>query len=586
MDRKVNVSQESKIARESAFVAAHARACAANWPAALPRDAHYPFGEIGLPEYLKRWASLQPDKPAVIFYGRATTYRELDQQSDRFAALLALRGIRSGDRVAVFLPNCPQFMVAFYGILKLGAVHVPVNPMYTAEELGHVLIETQASAIVMLDQLHPILARSRGAGRLKVVLTTNQSELLPESPPIPFPDALAHPKSTPHGALDFFLALAATDAPSAQFESDLNAPAAINFTGGTTGLPKGCVHTQGDMLYTASTGVTFALRLNRTSVTLCFFPVFWMSGQNSALIIPIFSGGTVVLLAKWDPSAFMAAVQTYGVTHAKSLVDNVVELLGNPLRKEFNLRSLEYIHCVSFVKKLDPAVRAKWLDLTGSVLAESGWGMTETQSHDTFTTHMQQDDMDLRSGAGFVGLPVPGTEFKICDPETGELKDFNEEGEICVRSPSVFKGYWKGDAAGLRSPLRDGWFHSGDIGLISPKGYLYFRGRRKEMLKVRGMSVFPGEIEAAIGQHPATRACAVIGLEDPATGQRPVAFVCLREDFHPRPGIQEFSEWCRSRLAKYKMPEIRIVPSLPMTQTGKVRKEELKRLVSQEESAS
>ncbi len=206
--------------------------------------------------------------------------------------------------------------------------------------------------------------------------------------------------------------------------------------------------------------------------------------------------------------------------------------------------------------------------------------MTETQTCNTFAYGMQDDDLDLRAQPIFVGLPVPGTEFKICDFEGGELLPPGAEGELCVRTPTLLKGYWnKPDAT--RESLRNGWFHTGDIGLIDEHGYLHYLGRRKEMLKVNGMSVFPAEIEALLGQHPAILGSAVLGRVDEDRGQLPVAFVMLKPEAIGTVDNAALVQWCRANMAVYKVPLVQIVDALPLTATGKVRKQDLAPLAEQ-----
>jgi acyl-CoA synthetase (AMP-forming)/AMP-acid ligase II len=273
----------------------------------------------------------------------------------------------------------------------------------------------------------------------------------------------------------------------------------------------------------------------------------------------------------------MTAVERYRVTGGGMIVDNLVEILEHPDAAKYDLRSLRGLGVSSFVKKLTLDYRRRWQALAGSNVAESAWGMTETHTADTFTGGMQDDDMDLHARPIFVGLPMPGTEFKILDFETGALKPLGEEGELVVRSPSLLKAYWNKPEETARA-LRDGWFHTGDIGLIDEQGYLHFLGRRKEMLKVRGMSVFPAEIEALLGKHPAVAGTGVTGRADTERGQVPVAFVRLRPEARGTVTESEIVAWCRANMATYKVPEIRFVDELPLTATGKVKKEELRTL--------
>jgi len=548
-----------------------------NWPQEAPRAPHYPFGERPLTDYLREWARRTPEKPALIFYGAELSYSELDRQSDRFAAWLAAHGARKGDRVAVFLPNCPQFHIVFFGILKLGCVHAPVNPLFKERELIYELNDTEAEIIVSLDQLFPLVETVKSRTKLREVVVTSFADVTPQEPTIPVPESVMQPKLDCPGATDLLAALGALPDGCPTVEVGLDDLAALNYTGGTTGMPKGCAHTQRNMLYTAATACTIGGR-NSADVSLNFMPVFWIAGEDVAVIFPIFAGYTCVLLARWDPVAFMAAVDRYQVTTTGMLVDNLVEILERPEVGNYDLGSIRRLGVSSFVKKLNIEYRRRWQALTGGNVVESAWGMTETHTADTFTIGMQDDDFDLRSKPIFVGMPMPGTEFKILDFETRELKPLGEEGEITVRSPSLLKSYWNKPEATAEA-LRDGWFHTGDIGMIDEQGYLHFLGRRKEMLKVKGMSVFPAEIEALLGQHQSVLGSGVIGVEDAERGQVPVAFVRVRPEDRGLLTEAELIEWCRRNMATYKVPRIHFIDDLPLTATGKVKKEELVRLL-------
>ncbi len=546
---------------------------ARNWPAGVPRELHYPLGERPVSDCLRERAKRQPAKPAIVFYGRELGFGELDDLSERFAALLLQRGVARGDRVAVFMPNCPQFLVAFYGILKLGAVHVPVNPLFKREEVLYELKDSGAQVMVTLDQLYPVAHEARAAGALRHVFVTSFAEMLPPAPTLALPPALTQPRLACADAEDLLPALART-APVALPPADLDAIAALNYTGGTTGLPKGCIHTQRDMLYTAAATLSVTVGGQEDDVGLGVNPVFWIAGENALVIQPVVSGNTTVMLARWDPVAWMQAVERYRVTVTGLVLDSAVEVMDHPDAGRYDLRSLRSMRCSSFVKKLGIGYRERWRALTGSTLIEAAWGMTETHTNDTFTRGMQDGDFDLKAQPIFTGLPVPGTELKICDFDTGALKPLGEEGELCCRTPSLFKGYWQRPEATAES-IRGGWLHTGDIACIDEQGYLHFLGRRKEMLKVKGMSVFPAELEALLGMHPAIVGSGVIGRPDPARGEVPVAFVKLDPAAGASLTAEQLQAWCRERMATYKVPEIRIVAELPTSATGKVLKREL-----------
>ena len=548
------------------------------WPKGLAREIHYKHGEQPLTEYLRTWARLQRDKPAVIFYGGVTTYGDLDRHSDCFAALLAQMGVKKGDRVSVFMPNCPQFHIAFFGILKLGAVHCPVSPLSKAFELGYQVGDCGSETIVALDQLMPVVREVVGKTKLHRFIVTSFIDAVPAEPTVRAPSATLAPKIACPDAIDMMPALAQIDAPSFPEGASLDDIAALNYTGGTTGMPKGCIHTQRDMIYTVAANTSLAPP-PENSISLSFFPEFWIAGENSCLIFPVYSGSTLVLLTRWDPVAVMTAIQRYKVTATTMPVDGALEIMDHPRFGEFDLSSLTDVRVVSFVKKLNMDYRRRWQKLVGTVLAESAWGMTETHTSDSFTTGMQDGDLDLKSRPTFVGLPVPGTEFKICDFETGAILPLGAEGEICCRTPSLLKGYWNKPEA-TADTLRNGWLHSGDIGVIDEDGYLHYLGRRKEMIKVKGMSVFPGEVEALLGQHPAIVGSGVVPRADEERGQVPVAFVLLKPEAAAGVTSQSIEDWCRERMAVFKVPEVRIVDALPMTATGKVKKQELGALLN------
>jgi fatty-acyl-CoA synthase len=300
------------------------------WPKGTPHQPQYPHGEVALSEYLRAWAKRQPNHSAVIFYGHVLSYAELDRQSDRFAALLAGKGVRKGDRVAVFLPNCPQFHIVFFGILKLGAVHVPVSPLSRAFELEYELNDTNAEVIVALDQLVETVDQVRAKTKLREVIVTSFADVIPANPAIPVPDSIRTSRIAAPGATDLLPALAALGDVTPLPPAALDDVAALNYTGGTTGMPKGCVHTQRDMVYTAAANYGIALDIHENSVCLSFFPEFWIAGENFGLIFPLFAGATLVLLARWDAIGVLSAIQTHKVTLTAMPVDGAVELMDHP----------------------------------------------------------------------------------------------------------------------------------------------------------------------------------------------------------------------------------------------------------------
>lgn len=544
-----------------------------NWPKTLCDTPQDPMPGLDLPQRLAEWARLKPQQTAIWFYGRAFSYAELFDLSERLACRLLAEGISAGDRVALFLPNCPQFTIAFLAVLRIGAVHCPMSPLAKRAELEHQLKDCGARAIIALQSLMPTVEACEN-NNLSLFIRTRISDALPADPVLALPPMVAGEEASAGAALDFFEAIGTTPRTDIPVRAaDFSRLASVNYTSGTTSYPKGCRHTQGHMIHTAAANHLRAESFSEA--TLNFFPQFWIAGQNHGLVYQIFSGTTLVLLSRWDPLAFMMAVSTQRVGATTMLVDNLVEVMNHPRFAEFDLSHLKLIRCVSFVKKLGLEIRQLWTaHYPSTVLCESAWGMTETHTANTVTIGFQDDDFDLRSRPTFVGVPSPGTDFKICSFETGELLPPGSEGEICCRSPAVFDGYLNAPDA-TREALRDGWLHSGDIGQIDENGFIHYLGRKKDLIKVNGMSVAPAEIEAILAMHPAVFAVAVVPRRDEQSGERPVAFVELKKSGEVV-SPDRLADWCRERIATYKVPEIRIIPEFPLGTTGKIRKDVLR----------
>lgn len=511
--------------------------------------AEHRAGTRTVPGYVAHWARTAPDRPALVFGDETISYAQLDVLTDRLAGWLDARGVRPGDRVGVQLPNCPQFVVAMLAVLRAGAVHVPVNPMFRAAELSHELRDAGPEIVITHSSLVAVLDEVREGTAVREVLVADDS-----------------------GAW----AAAVGHAPLGRIADDLDALAALNYTGGTTGMPKGCEHTQRHMVYTA-TAIDNGRGPRPTDdgiVSLCFLPVFWIAGENLGILAPLVSGGTSVLLPRWDPAAVLAAIARHEVTTMAGTVENYLELLAHPDFARHDVSSLTAPLTVSFIRKLTPELRARWRAAVGpdSVLREASYGMTETHTSDTNTLGFQDGDHDLSGDATFCGLPVPGTDFLIVDFTTGEPLPIGEPGEITVSGPSVLTRYWRVPEA-TAAALRHGWLHTGDIGRFDEDGCLYYLGRDKDMIKVKGMSVFPAEVETLLARHPDVLAAAVVAVADTEAGQRPYAYV------RTVPGsaltARELRTWAAGAMATYKVPAVEILDELPLTATGKIKKTEL-----------
>ena len=524
-------------------------------PADTPREVAHPFGELTVPEYVDRWAVEQPDHHAVVMGEEVLTYADVAAQHARWAGWLRAKGVAPGERVGVHLGNSTQFVLAFLGTLRAGCVHVPVNAMFQHAELVHELADSGASVVVthvtLAERLLPAAAE---AGVATVVVVGGEVSSLRQAgvEVVAWVDAL-------------------TADPLPEPARDLDALAALNYTGGTTGLPKGCEHSQRHMVYTALSGAG-ANGLGREVVSLCFVPVFWIAGEDLGILIPLVMGGTSVLLSRWDAATVVDLVERHGVTTTAATVESYLAILDLPDIADRDLSSFTSPMAMSFIRKLTPQVRRRWAEVVGghSVLREGSYGLTESHTIDVVPHGFQADDHDLTTTPVFCGLPVPGTDVLVVDPVTAEPMPLGEPGEIILRSPSITTGYWRNPEATARQ-LRDGWLHTGDTGYLDDDGCLHYLARAKDMIKVNGMSVFPAEVESLLVDHPAIDTVAVVPAPDPESGQRPVAFVTTVGEVTGA----DVEQWARDRMAVYKVPFVEVLPAFPLTDTGKIRKGEL-----------
>lgn len=546
------------------------------WPDEVPRSpAELPAGP-GLAETVRHWAGTRPESVALSYYGWQATWATLERRIAATAGWLASRGVSAGDRVGVFMGNSPQYVDAFVAIAWLGAVYVPINPMYKTEELRHQLEDSGAMHLIAQTQMRQTVEAAVAQLDRDVTVTWTDPAAVFTEPDAPAPTSgLPMPVPSPDEAGDWTQVLAASPVPPVPVDPDRLA--ALNYTGGTTGRPKGCEHTLGHMAYTAAAamaGTGTAVAGATPDVTLGFLPMFWIAGQNLSLLLPLYSGGEVAVLNRWHPRVALETVVDRAVTRIVSPADGYVEMLELLDTDDFadaDLASLTQCQAVSFVRKLDTDLREQWRARTGITLREASYGMTETHTSDTFTLGLQDGDRDLRAEPVYCGFPVPGTRIVTVDPDLDPVP-VGEEGEILVNSPSVMTGYWQNPRA-TAEVLIDGWLRTGDTGRFDEVGALTYLARTKEMIKVKGMSVFPSELESLLRRHPDVGTVAVAPREDEAKGQVPVAFVVPAPGAHP--DAEALTAWAQENMAVFKVPEFVFVDAMPMTATGKIRKTEL-----------
>lgn len=540
-----------------------------NWPADTPTEPRYDFGQAPVHEYLRQRAKQAPDKIAMIFYGREISYKELDQASDRFASHLHKKGVKKGDRVGIFMVNCPQYAIAHFGVQKLGAIVCPCSPLFKEMELEYEINDAGIEILVCLDILLPVVQKVMGGVKLRQVIVGNLNDYLPENPTIPLVDMMAYKKQAIPGVVDFMdVVNAEGDAPP-QVDIDLDQDIALfQYTGGTTGMPKGCMLSHKAALFKTAC-VCLATGMDAQTVNLVNMPIFHIAGMVAGMNSTLFAGGTQILMTMFDPTATMEAISRYKVNFWYSAVPMNVAVMKHPAIGSYDLSSLKLCLTSSFGIQLTEEISAQWGAASkGGLLLEGAYGLSETHTADTFMPRQKVK-------YGTCGIPGPQQEFKIVDlTDPDKELPVGEQGEIVLRNPACFKGYWNRpeETAGT---LRDGWVHTGDIGKFDDDGYLYLLGRKKEMIKVSGFSVFPEEVELLLNRYPGVAQTAVIGVPDDQKGEVVKAFVVMQPDKSATE--QEIIAWAKEKMSTYKAPKyVEFRASLPTLGTGKLLRRALK----------
>lgn len=544
------------------------------WPEGVPKHVDYP--EIPLSDLLKNTAESNPNHVAIVYFDREMTYGELNIASDKFATALADLGVKKGDKVALFLPNIPQFVISYYGAIKIGAIETAISPLYKEREVEHQLNDSEAETIVVLDLLYPILEKVLDKTKVKRVIVTGLKEYMP--PAKAFLGSLL--KKIPSHKVErkpntyFFQEL------QSKYEAnppkvDINPKedlVALQYTGGTTGISKGAMLTHMNLVSNAVACDAWLRGTKGGETFLTVLPLFHIYGMTTGMNAPIFLAGKMVTLPRFDAVSTFQAIQKHRVTVFCGAPTMYAMLLAHPDLKKYDLKSIRF--CISGSAPLPPEVQKKWMEVTGGVLVE-GYGLTESSP----VTHCNPLDKSMKTvNVGSIGLPWPDTDAKIMDIETGEKElGLNEDGELVVKGPQVMKGYWKMPEESA-AVLRNGWLYTGDVAKMDVDGYFYITDRKKDLIKYKGYSVYPREIEDVIYEHPAVKICAVIGKPDPVASEIPKAFVVLKEG--KTATEEEIKRFVNSKVAPYKaVREVEFRTELPMTLVGKV----LRRVLQEEE---
>ena len=536
----------------------------AHWPPGVD-EARIRLPDDSLPARLKATAARLPRKTALVFYGREISFTELDEASDRFAAWLRGRGVGPGDRVALYLENCPQFAVAHFGALKVGAITVALNPMHKTHELGHELEDSGARVVVAADAGREVVESVRDRTALDTAVLVSYRDYLPEEPTLPLPPSLLEEAPRrPRGWEDFQVIVGSAATLRALEPRARHDTALIQYTSGTTGAPKGAELTHGNV--TANCELIRAFfGIGAADVLLGVVPWFHITGMEVQLNLMAYTGATLVALHRFDVETALRAIQRYRCTVTTLIATINVAILNHEATPTYDLTSLRL--CTSGGAPVPAEIARRWEATTGHALVE-GYGLTET----TAPTHSNPPH---RPRYGTVGVPLPYTGVRIVSLEDGVTEVApGESGEIAVRGPMVTKGYW-GRPEATAEAIPDGWLRTGDIGRVDEEGYFTIEERKKDLIKASGYSVFPAEVEAIMYRHPAVAEVGVVGVPDAYRGEDVLAFVVRRTGTSATE--RELVEWCRAEMAVYKAPRaVRFVADLPRTGSGKIVKRALR----------
>lgn len=537
----------------------------------VPPSLDYPA--VPMHDLLRQAAARHPDRPAIRYYGRTIRYRDLDRLTDQWANALRGLGIMKGTRVGLILPNLPQYLIAFYGALKAGAIAVPINPLYVERELEQQIVDAGAETVVVLDLFYEKLRSLQDRINLRHLIVTSATDYLPWQKRLLAPFVMPGPGPPrievrpPVYRFQALLQAAPASRPDVVVIPD--DVALLQYTGGTTGVAKGCILTHRNIVVNALQSAAWVNLREGEDRVLAVVPFFHAYGMTTCMNVAIARACAVILLPRFHAKEVIETIQRERPTFFSGVQLMYIAITNDPHAGRADLRSVRA--CISGAGPLYAEVQDRFETLTHGTLVE-GYGQSEASP----VTHC--NPLGRRWKKGSIGVPFPDTDAKIVDLETGtRTLAVGEIGELAVRGPQVMNGYWNRPDE-TAAVLRDGWLYTGDMARMDEDGFFSIVDRKKDMIKTKGENVYPREVEEVLHRHPKVKEAVVVGLPDEAWGEVIKAYVVLKTGESATP--EELIDFCRKDLAPYKVPRmLEVRPELPKTIVGKV----LRRILVDEE---
>ena len=545
-----------------------------HWPQGLPR--HLTLPQTNVFRNAEVSAARYPDKPFIVFYDTPVTFGEFEREATRIAGYLQHEcGVKAGDRVLLYMQNSPQWMLAFYGILRANAVVVPVNPMNMTDELRHYVADAGATTAFvaqdLLAQMQPLQgdAVATGESRLSHLIVATYSDYLQRPTDLRVPDFVAAPRAELQGAgLHRWCDVLAKNLVPGPLTAGPDDLCVMPYTSGTTGHPKGCMHTHRSVMSTLVGGALW-FRSSQDSVYLSVLPYFHVTGLTGGMNSPLYLGATVVLLPRWDRDTAAQCMARYRITAWQVISTMMVDFLSSPDVASLDMTSLTTVRGGGAA--MPEAIALKLRELTGLDYVE-GYGMSETMA----ATHINPPH---RPKPQCLGIPVFDVDARVVDPATMRELPPGETGEIVMHGPQVMQGYWNNPEATREAFVElDGkrFLRTGDLARVDEDGYFFMVDRLKRMINASGFKVWPAEVEALMYKHPAIREVCVISSPDPRRGETVKAVVVLEPAHAGRVSERDIIEWSHAHMAAYKSPRlVEFVSELPKSGSGKIQWREL-----------